>query len=187
MPVYKTQGKRRPEAPRADELPKGLQAIEQAEASTERREDGTFAPGASTQQSKGGKALKNRTALSHRTGLDTQMAMPGFQPYLKQARAYAKQICSDYAKSFGGGYCGPGPASVISSAALQLAASRFLGDQGAATGDADALLKASRLADASRANLLSAQELVALEAEARPKINPLAALRAAVLGTDDDK
>jgi len=69
----------------------------------------------------------------------------------------------------GGGRIGPGPASVVSSAAMQMAASRWLYDLGAQLGDAKALLDASRLADASRANILSAHELAAKEAEARPR------------------
>jgi hypothetical protein len=68
----------------------------------------------------------------------------------------------------GGGRIGPGPASVVASAAMQLAASRWLADVGAERGDAKALGDASRLADASRANLLSAHELAAKEAVARP-------------------
>ena len=167
MPVQRSQNRPRPQAPRADELPRGVAAPEQAEAGHERRADGTFTSASRTAQRMGGRALKNRTVLSHQTGLDTRTALPGFRPYLREAKAYARKLCTDYAQAFGGGYCGPGPASVLSSAALQLAASRWMADQGAASGDPDLLLKASRLADASRANLLSAQELVALEAQAR--------------------
>jgi hypothetical protein len=82
------------------------------------------------------------------------------------------------AATVGGGEVGPGPASVIASAALQLGASRWLSDQGAELGDARMLLDASRLADASRQNLLAAHELCAREAQARPKRSddPLALL-----------
>lgn len=80
------------------------------------------------------------------------------------------------AATVGGGEVGPGPASVVSTAALQLGASRYLHDLGAETGDAKLLLDASRLADASRQNLLAAHELTAKEALARPKQNPTLAL-----------
>lgn len=73
------------------------------------------------------------------------------------------------AATVGGGRIGPGPASVVASAALQMAGSRWLYDLGAQSGDAKALLDASRLSDASRANLLCAHELAAKEAEARPR------------------
>src|SRR5262245_35588024 len=121
MPVQRSQKRRRPMVPRANEMPKGVQAIAQAEARNERRPDGTFDRGARTAQSKGGRSLKNRTALSHEAGLSSLGALEEVKPYLDQAKPYARKLCADYAASFGGGYCGPGPASVISSAALQLA------------------------------------------------------------------
>jgi hypothetical protein len=65
------------------------------------------------------------------------------------------------ARDVGGGVCGTAPSSIIASAALQLAASRFafevLGD----------MVLGSRLANDSRQNLLAAHELVAREAQAR--------------------
>ena len=81
------------------------------------------------------------------------------------------------AKTVGGGVCGPAPSSLVASAALQLAWSRYLGDVAAETGDPDMALKASRLAEASRQSLLAAHELCAKEALARPnaKRDPLAA------------
>jgi hypothetical protein len=58
---------------------------------------------------------------------------------------------------------------MVASAALQLAWSRYLSDQAATTGDAELAVTASRLADASRNNLLAAHELCAKEAAARPR------------------
>lgn len=69
----------------------------------------------------------------------------------------------------GGGQVGPGPASIVSTAALQLAASRWLSDQGAERADAKMLLAGSRLADSSRQNLLAAHELCVRELQARPR------------------
>jgi hypothetical protein len=87
------------------------------------------------------------------------------------------------AATVGGGEVGPGPASIVSSAALQLAASRWLADRGAESGAAGLLLSASRLADASRQNLLAAHELAAREAQARPRqADPHAAADAAFGG-----
>ena len=89
----------------------------------------------------------------------------------------------------GGGEVGPGPASVVSTAALQMAASRWLADEGARTGSAKMLLDASRLADSSRQNLLAAHELAAREAAARPR-DPMtldfAARARALKGADAD-
>jgi hypothetical protein len=66
---------------------------------------------------------------------------------------------------------------MVSSAALQLAWSRYLADVAAESGDAALAVQASKLADASRQNLLAAHELCAREAQARPRKNadPLAA------------
>jgi hypothetical protein len=57
---------------------------------------------------------------------------------------------------------------MVASAALQLMWARYFSDQASATGDAELALKASKLSDASRNNLLSAHELCAREAAARP-------------------
>lgn len=161
-----SQGRRRPISSRADEPIEGVQACEHVPSTTERQASGRFAKGARTIQSKGGRALKNRTALSHETGLGAVLALPEFKPYLTQAKAFARAHVAELARSVGGGECGPGPASVVTTASLQLAASRFCFDQASLTGDADLFLKASRLGDASRANLLSASDLCA--SQARP-------------------
>lgn len=88
------------------------------------------------------------------------------------------------AQQVGGGHCGPPPSSIVASASLQLAASRFafevLGD----------LALGSRLADASRQNLLAAYELTVREATARPKSGTssiLEAIAAAGEGGDDER
>jgi hypothetical protein len=81
----------------------------------------------------------------------------------------------------GGGVCGPAPSSLVASAALQLAWSRYLSDRAATDGDPELALKASRLAEASRQSLLAAHELAAKEALARAKtrgpVDPLAKWR----------
>ena len=80
-------------------------------------------------------------------------------PYLPDAEAFALRKITDLARDVGGGHCGPGPSSIIQSAALQLAGSR------AAFAAGETML-GSRLADASRSNLHSAHELCVLEAKA---------------------
>jgi hypothetical protein len=65
----------------------------------------------------------------------------------------------------GGGWCGPAPSSMIASAALALAASRYAYEHG------DFAL-GSRLGVDSRQHLLAAHELCAREAEARRKASP---------------
>lgn len=169
MPVQRTQGKRRPLVPRIDELPAGVPAP--ARPAPQRDAAGRLLPGAGTTElaRAGGLALAESRQLAALLGLwDTPDEHP-YAPYARLAREFRDQHIAQLAATVGGGRVGPGPASVVSSAAQQLAASRWLYDLGARTGDAKALLDASRLGDASRANLLSAHELAANEAAARPK------------------
>ncbi len=90
----------------------------------------------------------------------------------------------------GGGVCGPAPSSIVASAALALAWSRYLSDVAATEGDADLAVRAIRLGDSSRQALLTAHELCAREAEARRANRPpgeaQAEMRARILGPDFD-
>jgi hypothetical protein len=154
-----------------DELPKGVQGTALAEHRGERHDDGTFKPGARTAQSAGGSSARETTRLARRLTLGDSFADPRFERYARAARAFRKAHVTSLARTVGGGHCGAAPASIIASAALQLAGSRFafevLGD----------MTLGSRLADASRQNLLAAHELCAKEAVARPGESSLARLR----------
>lgn len=163
-------GQQRIEVLPADELPPGVRGEPApAELASDRDERGTFSPGNSLAKL-GGKASWGKSRLSHRLALGEQFADPRFEPYARAARAFRRQQLAELARSVGGGYVGPGAASVVASSALQLAGSRFafevLGD----------MQLGSRLANDSRQNLLAAFELTAKEAQARPKRSPLAAL-----------
>lgn len=144
-----------------DEIPRGLQAPPQASSKRERRPNGTFAPGCRTAQSQGGKARKGKTRLAERLGLTGGITDERFAPYAAAARDFRRAQIRRLAQTVGGGECGPAPSSIIATAALQLAASRFalevLGD----------LQLSSRLGNDSRQNLLAAHELCAREAEPR--------------------
>jgi hypothetical protein len=158
-----------------DELPAGEQAPAHVEAGTERTPGGRWTKGARTAQSKGGKARRGTTHLSHEAGLGGVDGDEAFAPYRSDARHFTRAQCAALAASVGGGHCGPGPSSIVASAALALAASRYLYDT--ANGDPKALATAARLADSSRASLRDAHALAALEAEARPKSSSIVALR----------
>jgi hypothetical protein len=157
----------------ANELPIGVHVTEQAASTTERRPDGTFAKGANTEQRKGGHSRAGTTRLARRMSLEGLEVVPAFKPYKRAAADFRRTQVHSLARTVGGGHCGPAPASIIASAAWQLAASRYLFDT--AGGDADTLAAASRLANDSRQNLLAAHELCAKEAEARRKANPQSA------------
>ena len=161
----------------ADALPRGVHAVEQVEARTERTPDGRFTKQARTAQSKGGRTRKGTTTLAVKLGVGDIVTDPAFIPYRRAANDFRRTHCASLARSVGGGECGPGPSSIVASAALQLAASRRLFDLAAAGGDPQLFVQASRLADASRQNLLAAHELCAREAATRPRENPMERLR----------
>jgi hypothetical protein len=167
-----------------DELPQGVQANPLASARDERRADGTFAPGARTMQSAGGRATAGKTRLSARLGLATLPAGDAFSVYRRAAATFRRVQCASLARSVGGGVCGPGPSSVVASAALALAWSRYLSDEAARTGDPELAMRSARLGETSRQHLLAAHELAAREAAARPAPDPHAALRAALAEED---
>ena len=79
-----------------------------------------------------------------------------------------------------GGSVGPAPSTIVASAGLQLAASRWAFDRGAEQNDASLFKLGSTLANDSRQNLLAAYELATREAAARPRqpVDPLAGIRA---------
>jgi hypothetical protein len=147
-----------------DELPAGVQAPAVVEAGGERRPDGTFAEGSRTAQQAGGRARREQTKLASRVGFIPPSAE--WAPYRKMAAAFRREHCRHLARTVGGGVCSSGPSSIVASAALMLAGSRFLFDS--ANGDGTKLATAARLADQSRTALLTAHELCAREAAARP-------------------
>jgi len=167
MPVQGSQGRPRPQAPRADELPAGVPAP--ARRAPARDTSGKFvkSDGTTALAREGGRARAEARQLAQLLGLQTLDEDHAYAPYARLAREFRDHHMAELAATVGGGRVGPGPASVVSTAALQMAASRYLGDLGAAKCDAKLLLDASRLGDASRANLLSAHELCAREAKAR--------------------
>jgi len=154
-----------------DELPAGVPAPARYETPNDRTEDGKFAAGNSLAR-QGGKARAGKTRLADRLGLRVLPDGAAFAPYKAAAASFRRAQCASLAASVGGGYCGPGPSSCVASAAWQLAWSRYLSDLAAETGDAEMALQSSRLADASRQNLLASHELCAREAKARPQSSP---------------
>lgn len=175
MPVQRTHGRQRPQAPRCDELPAGVAVDTAATCGAVKRDArGRVVPGSGGALARRSLGVKKaRTALSHELHLSWMEVTPSAKPYVSHARAFARAECLRIATTVGGGECGPGPASLVTSASLQLAASRWLFDtppvskKGGATELTARLLAASRLADASRQNLLTAYELAAREAQAR--------------------
>ena len=153
----------------ADELPAPIQAAPEAAASAPlaRRPDGTFDGSEAAREAgrRGGRARARRVALVDSLGLAKLDEAAEFQPYRKAAEDFVREHLAALATQ-AGGYVGPGPSSLVASAALQLAASRFCFDRGALSADPVLLKQGSSLANDSRQNLLAAYELAVREAEA---------------------
>jgi hypothetical protein len=103
-----------------------------------------------------------------------------FLPYMKDAIEFDEYERGRLARTVGGGICEGGPATMVSSGALQLAGSRF----SFAHGD---LVMGSKLANDSRQNLMAATEMCAKEAVARRAVgvDPHRALVAALGGPSE--
>lgn len=156
----------------ADELPLGVQAPPQVSAGEERRANGTFAPGARTVQAAGGRATRGKSRLAARLGLSSLPDTSAVRPYMASAATFRRVQCAELARTVGGGVCGPAPSSMVASAALALAWSRYFSDAAAASSDPDIVQRAIRMADSSRQMLLTAFELCAREAESRARHAP---------------
>lgn len=152
----------------ADELPVGVPGEARTESPRDRAEAGRFARGNALARL-GGRARAGKTRLADRLGLRKLPEGAAFAQYKAAAVSFRRAQCAALAANVGGGYCGPAPSSMVASAALQLAWSRYIADEAAIKGDPDLALVASRLADASRQNLLAAHELCAREAASRMK------------------
>jgi len=158
-------GQPRIEVMPADELPAPIPG---APVPLARRSDGTMADSASARAlgARGGRRSAARARLVSALGLAELADDCAFKPYRDAGDDFVREHLADLA-SQAGGTLGPGPSSIVASAGLQLAASRFLGDKGARSGDAALLGRASSLANDSRQNLLAAFELAVREAKAR--------------------
>lgn len=117
---------------------------------------------------RGGVATARRVRLIDSLGLATLAEGSLFAPYRAAAESFVAHHLDELAR-LAGGRVGSGPSTMVSSAALQLAASRFAFDRAAETGDISTMRLGSQLATDSRQNLLAAYELAVREAEARGK------------------
>ncbi|HMJ53570.1 MAG TPA: hypothetical protein VK540_15895 [Polyangiaceae bacterium] len=157
MPEHRSHGRPRAQPPRYDELPAGIPAPEQGQARQERTPDGKLLPGASTIPSLGGKALKGRTALSHRIDSET---IPS--AYRKRARSHRRATCAELARDFGGGQCGVMASTFVRIGSVAIA----LAEESLDSGNREEWRKQSALAMSA---LNYAREHAATAATSRPK------------------
>lgn len=114
----------------------------------------------------GGLAKARRVRLIDSLGLKKIAENADFKPYRDAAEEFTTHHLAELAKQAGGSV-GPAPSTMVASAALQLAASRWAFDRGAAENDPALIKLGSSLANDSRQNLLAAYELAVREARVR--------------------
>ncbi len=132
-----------------------------------RRSNGTFADGESARRAgrKGGQRTQLFSRILRSLGLAELSADHAFYAYEVAGKDFADAYISRLTTMFG--ECGEGPASIVKTAGIQLASSRYLYDQGKLTGDAELLGQASKMGNDHRQNMLASYELAAREAQAR--------------------
>jgi len=163
-----------------DEQPAPVPAPIVPASGVQRRQNGTVATSEAARAlgRRGGIVKAKRVRLARSLGLSAEvMQAEAFAPYRRAASAFRKHHATELARQAGGGV-GAAPSSMIASAALQLAASRFLFDQAALSGDLATFKAGSQLANDSRQNLLAAYELAVREAKARAEGGPAVDLSA---------
>lgn len=170
MPVHKSQGGARPQAPRPDELPAGVPDAPRPKANRDGRGRFVSGPGTRAAAAKAAKAKAEAAKLARLLGFADIPDDHAFARYHRLAREWRDAHVSELASTVGGGQVGPGPASIVATAALQLAASRYFVDLGTEHGTPKLIMLGSKLANESRQNLLCAHELCAREAKARETI-----------------
>ncbi len=132
------------------------------------RRDGKIADSATAKAlgAKGGRAKAGKVRLADSNGLSSIVAETTFGPFNNAGddftRAHLVQLAGQ-----AGGAVGPAASSMVASAGLQLAASRWAFSKAAETGDPALYKLGSTLANDSRQNLLAAYELAVREAKAR--------------------
>ena len=122
-------------------------------------------------RNKAAKGPKQNLLRPQLMGLDYAAGNPVLDHFLKWAKRYSKARRAELAAMCGGSLSA-GASSLVETASLALANSRYLqyiGGKG--KGEPDLLLKSSRLADQARQTELAAYELAVREYKGRPKVD----------------
>lgn len=157
-----------------DELPEGVPADTRTTSPSDRGPRGRFAAG-NALAALGGRAKAGTSKLARRLGLTVLPEDSAFRSYKSSAETFRRVTSASLAASVGGGYCGPIPSSMIASAALALAWSRYYLDAAATllevdpSGAAKMVDQGTKLAEASSSLVRQAHEYAAREAVARAK------------------
>lgn len=113
----------------------------------------------------------------------------GTRPYVDMSHEWMCDHLVRLAQCVGAGEVGSGPSAITATAAIQLAASRWLFDRAwqltsrSVDEATKMMLAASRMADSSRQNIIAAHEICAREATSRPTKDKLSEARSRLLTT----
>lgn len=121
-------------------------------------------------------ARGRKPALASSAGMPLDAADPLYKRALGWARRYRSRRIRELSIQHGG-ELSSGVCAMLTSSALDMAASRYLTAKAAADGDVSLLKTASQLSQASRQTELTALEMASRELAARPRapVDPLAA------------
>jgi hypothetical protein len=217
MALQKSHGRSYPLVSVPDELPDAVPEARRPEEAAapvaQRGEGGLFASGEGTRQAgrRGGLARVRRQAAIMAAGTKLKLARyikdlrpsEHLAPFVKEAERWLDATARELAASTGGGRLSPMVTGILQSAAWARAYSNFFLDaasrdtwlwqrnpegQGPAlTPKTDLALAGMRLATESRQHCIAAWEMAAREAQSRPGVNAIEALRAEFEGGEDGK
>jgi len=128
---------------------------------SERNALGQFQPG-----NRAGTSKRFKVGPRGLQGIDK--TAPDFRAFARWGARYAAHRRRELARAHGG-EISAGVGAIVESAALAMAASRFLSARAAETGDPELFKQSSALASTARQHELAAWELAAREAQVRPK------------------
>lgn len=120
--------------------------------------------------------IAKRVKPGVRGALGLAKADPRYQAFARWGARYGAHRRRELARAHGG-EISAGVGAIVESAAQAMAASRFVQAIASESGDAELFKQAAALASTARQHELAAWELAAREAQARPKRDPVAAIR----------
>lgn len=151
-----------------DEQPGGIPAPARPDPSAGRREGGLFDAGNPWAEIGGRKrAEKARYATILADTLGLGEIGPILRPEILEEGQHFVRTKLAWIASIAGGEVGPGPASMVQSAALDLMASRYWYSEWTRTGDGAASDRGSKHAQASGQRLSAARDMATRDAECR--------------------
>jgi hypothetical protein len=157
----------------------------------DRRPDGTIASSEAAREMgrRGGQKRQLYSRILRSLGLSELPEGHQFRPYEMAGQDFSNANIASLSRMFDG-TCGEGPASIIKTAGMQYAISRYMYDIGKQTGDAKLLGQASNMGNDSRVSIGAAYELQAREAAARQRSSGKDGLRPGevwVAGKEDEE